>query len=67
MAEMLEEIRWKSKLAWRSNIVDMNYKEYYEDAPADSYDNKYWRRYDPEMVNWIPQEEQRDRVDPKDL
>uniref|UniRef100_A0A915J495 Uncharacterized protein n=1 Tax=Romanomermis culicivorax TaxID=13658 RepID=A0A915J495_ROMCU len=24
MAKMLEEIRWKSKPAWRSNMVDMN-------------------------------------------
>uniref|UniRef100_A0A915JA36 Uncharacterized protein n=1 Tax=Romanomermis culicivorax TaxID=13658 RepID=A0A915JA36_ROMCU len=43
MAEMLEEIRPKSKPAWRSNMVDMNYDEYYEDAWADLYDNKYLR------------------------
>uniref|UniRef100_A0A915JZB5 Uncharacterized protein n=1 Tax=Romanomermis culicivorax TaxID=13658 RepID=A0A915JZB5_ROMCU len=33
MAQTLEEIRWKSKPAWRSIMVDMNYDEYYEDAP----------------------------------
>uniref|UniRef100_A0A915IQZ4 Uncharacterized protein n=1 Tax=Romanomermis culicivorax TaxID=13658 RepID=A0A915IQZ4_ROMCU len=50
MAETLEEIRRKSKLVWRSNMVGMNYDEYYEDAPADLYEDKYWRQYDPEMT-----------------
>uniref|UniRef100_A0A915L448 Uncharacterized protein n=1 Tax=Romanomermis culicivorax TaxID=13658 RepID=A0A915L448_ROMCU len=48
-------------------MVDMNYDEYYEDPPANLFGVKYSRRYDPEMANWIPREEQRDRVDPKDL
>uniref|UniRef100_A0A915J9Y6 Uncharacterized protein n=1 Tax=Romanomermis culicivorax TaxID=13658 RepID=A0A915J9Y6_ROMCU len=44
MAKMLDEIRRKSKPAWRSNMVDMNYDKYHEDAPADLYDDKYSRR-----------------------
>uniref|UniRef100_A0A915LAD1 Uncharacterized protein n=1 Tax=Romanomermis culicivorax TaxID=13658 RepID=A0A915LAD1_ROMCU len=32
MAQMLDEIRQKSKLAWRSNMADMNFDEYYNDA-----------------------------------
>uniref|UniRef100_A0A915JC01 Uncharacterized protein n=1 Tax=Romanomermis culicivorax TaxID=13658 RepID=A0A915JC01_ROMCU len=31
MTEVLEEIRGKSKLAWKSNMVDMNFDQYYKE------------------------------------
>uniref|UniRef100_A0A915ISK3 Uncharacterized protein n=1 Tax=Romanomermis culicivorax TaxID=13658 RepID=A0A915ISK3_ROMCU len=34
MVEILDEIRRKSKPAWKSNLVDMTFDEYYEDVPA---------------------------------
>uniref|UniRef100_A0A915KGJ2 Uncharacterized protein n=1 Tax=Romanomermis culicivorax TaxID=13658 RepID=A0A915KGJ2_ROMCU len=43
MAEMLDEIRRKSKLAWKSNLVDTNFDNYYEDVRAELYDNRYSR------------------------
>uniref|UniRef100_A0A915K9G1 Uncharacterized protein n=1 Tax=Romanomermis culicivorax TaxID=13658 RepID=A0A915K9G1_ROMCU len=38
---MLDEIRWKSKPAWKWILVDMNLEYYYEDTPAELYDDQY--------------------------
>uniref|UniRef100_A0A915KD78 Uncharacterized protein n=1 Tax=Romanomermis culicivorax TaxID=13658 RepID=A0A915KD78_ROMCU len=43
ITETLEEIGQKLKPASKSNMVDMNYDEYYEDARAELYDDKYSR------------------------
>uniref|UniRef100_A0A915J6E3 Uncharacterized protein n=1 Tax=Romanomermis culicivorax TaxID=13658 RepID=A0A915J6E3_ROMCU len=37
MEKTLDEIRLKWKPAWKSNLVDMNMDDYYEDAPAELF------------------------------
>uniref|UniRef100_A0A915K7Y7 Uncharacterized protein n=1 Tax=Romanomermis culicivorax TaxID=13658 RepID=A0A915K7Y7_ROMCU len=39
MAKMLDQIRRKSKLAWKLNLVHMNFEDYYKDSLAELYDN----------------------------
>uniref|UniRef100_A0A915IRK5 Uncharacterized protein n=1 Tax=Romanomermis culicivorax TaxID=13658 RepID=A0A915IRK5_ROMCU len=57
MAETLDEIRWKSKPAWKSNL---------EDAPAELFKDQYLRRYKSKKANWIRWEDQKEQIDPKD-
>uniref|UniRef100_A0A915LB05 Uncharacterized protein n=1 Tax=Romanomermis culicivorax TaxID=13658 RepID=A0A915LB05_ROMCU len=35
MDKTLDEIRRKSRLAWKSNLTDMNMDDYYKDAPTE--------------------------------
>uniref|UniRef100_A0A915KCJ8 Uncharacterized protein n=1 Tax=Romanomermis culicivorax TaxID=13658 RepID=A0A915KCJ8_ROMCU len=44
MTETLDEIRWKLKPAWKSNLVVMNMDDYFQDAPAELFDNRYSRQ-----------------------
>uniref|UniRef100_A0A915J1W6 Uncharacterized protein n=1 Tax=Romanomermis culicivorax TaxID=13658 RepID=A0A915J1W6_ROMCU len=46
-------------------MVDMNFDEYYEDAPAELYEDRYSIRYEAEMVNWVGRQDQRDAQDRK--
>uniref|UniRef100_A0A915JDP2 Uncharacterized protein n=1 Tax=Romanomermis culicivorax TaxID=13658 RepID=A0A915JDP2_ROMCU len=41
MGETLNKIRWKSKPSGKSNLVDMNLDDFYEDPPAQLYDDRY--------------------------
>uniref|UniRef100_A0A915L3N8 Uncharacterized protein n=1 Tax=Romanomermis culicivorax TaxID=13658 RepID=A0A915L3N8_ROMCU len=67
MAETLDEIERELKPVWKSNLVDMNFDEYYEDTLVELYNNKYSRRYKLEMANWVPCEDHRERVNWNDL
>uniref|UniRef100_A0A915HRM7 Uncharacterized protein n=1 Tax=Romanomermis culicivorax TaxID=13658 RepID=A0A915HRM7_ROMCU len=46
MNEMLDEIRGSLKLAWKSNLVDMNIDNYYENALAELVHDRYLRHYE---------------------
>uniref|UniRef100_A0A915IMN0 Uncharacterized protein n=1 Tax=Romanomermis culicivorax TaxID=13658 RepID=A0A915IMN0_ROMCU len=39
IVEMLDGIRRKWKPVWKSDLMDMNFDDYYEDGPAELYDN----------------------------
>uniref|UniRef100_A0A915JP34 Uncharacterized protein n=1 Tax=Romanomermis culicivorax TaxID=13658 RepID=A0A915JP34_ROMCU len=60
--ETLDEIRGKSKPGWKSNLVDMNLDNYYDDAPTELFDDPYLRGYESELGNWIQQEDQMERI-----
>uniref|UniRef100_A0A915JY79 Uncharacterized protein n=1 Tax=Romanomermis culicivorax TaxID=13658 RepID=A0A915JY79_ROMCU len=66
MMETLDEIRGKSKPGWKSNLVDMNLDNYYEDALTELFDDPYSRGYQSELANWIQQEDQKERIDLED-
>uniref|UniRef100_A0A915ILP7 Uncharacterized protein n=1 Tax=Romanomermis culicivorax TaxID=13658 RepID=A0A915ILP7_ROMCU len=61
-----QEALQRTKLVWKPNLTDMMLDEYFEDIPGELLDDRYSRRCELDVAQWMRREYHRMRVDLKD-